>query len=203
MSYMENSSYVQRVRHACLLHASDLLLGARLLKQSDLPHLALNYAVIAIEEVGKGVLIRLGEEANKDDEGTWSLRAMDDHVRKLFFALWGPTFGREVITKEQIETHVGYARRLHEKRMRALYVPTIGELVPPHDTVPADEVQAIIELATVRLNLEGATKFPELTPQEKQRLTWFLAGTRDDDTRAKILSGASMAKLAELGDGKA
>jgi hypothetical protein len=56
-----------------------------------------------------------------------------------FWALWGPSFGRELITAEQIEERRGLARRLHNTRLAGLYYAG-PDATPPRKAV--DEAAA-------------------------------------------------------------
>jgi AbiV family abortive infection protein len=71
-----------------LAHADDLLAAARMLLESH-PHLAYRLGVLALEEVGRSTLIVVGDITRGRSASSVRLdRDTDDHVRKLFWALW-------------------------------------------------------------------------------------------------------------------
>src|SRR5262245_11398872 len=93
---------VEKISKACREHARDLLRGALRLKEENLPHLAFHLAVLALEEIGKAGLVVVGHIAQKHEDGAWPGKHASDHIKKLFWAIWGPTLGVERTTKEQI-----------------------------------------------------------------------------------------------------
>ena len=124
-------------------------------------------------------------------------REAQDHVRKLFWALWGPTMGRELITGEQIEEFQRLAQRLHEARQTGLYYGG-PEAAPPREAVGPEETEHLLELARARLGMAGAHSWAS-ADGEQADMRWFMDATADPETRTQIMSGASMKKLAELG----
>lgn len=46
---------------------------------------------------------------------------LEDHEKKLFSALWGPSFAREKITRQQIEQIRKLAANIHTRRLEYLY----------------------------------------------------------------------------------
>jgi AbiV family abortive infection protein len=109
---------------ACFTNADELLRGARSLSAADMPRLAYHLAVLALEEVGKARILKMKIVSDRQGrELPPSIaRALDDHVRKLFWAIWGQTMGQELVTGEQITSNIGLAQRLHERRVAGLYV---------------------------------------------------------------------------------
>jgi AbiV family abortive infection protein len=88
-------------------NARELLAAARaLLDGSQPPRLAYHFAALALEEVGKASIVGMqyaGAARGRELPSLLSEEALQDHVRKLFWAIWGPTIGRDVITGKQIE----------------------------------------------------------------------------------------------------
>jgi AbiV family abortive infection protein len=78
---------------ACRSHAQDLYDGAILLRGKTLPNVAYHLATLALEELGKAQLIGMHSFA-KDDADSWYTKQINDHVKKLFWALWGDVFGK-------------------------------------------------------------------------------------------------------------
>jgi len=59
-----------------------------------------------LEEIGKATLIGMQTVPFRQNGSQSTLeKAGDDHVRKLFWALWGPSFGKKTITSGQIESY--------------------------------------------------------------------------------------------------
>ncbi len=178
-----------------LSHAEDLLAAARELKVY--PHLAYHLGVLSLEEVGRSNLLGMREFAARRGDGRRLERESEDHVRKLFWALWGPSFGRELITGEQIEEFQGLAQEVHETRKRGLYFDPAG--APPREAISADEAENLLKLVEARL---GMARNVKLAPPDSERaadIRWFMDATADPEARTQIMSGASMKKLAELG----
>jgi AbiV family abortive infection protein len=182
---------------AALSHADDLLAAARLLSPA-FPNLAFHLAALSLEEVGRSTLIVMQQIAARDDEGGRLQRESTDHVRKLFWALWGPSFGREVITGAQIQEFRGLAQSIHERRQRGLYVDPEG--MPPRDAIPPDEAETMIRLADARLGMARSSKWGPLDADRAELVRWFMDATADVGTRRQIVSSASMKKLADLGN---
>ena len=80
-----------QVHLACLEHARELIDEAERLIESS-PHLSFHLTTLALEEIGKSVqtfieLNRLPEPSGN----TPRFLNRDDHVQKLFWALWSPS----------------------------------------------------------------------------------------------------------------
>ena len=177
-----------------LVHAEDLLAGARRL--AEFPHLAYHFGVLALEEVGRSTLIVLRRLSQRGDSRRLE-RESEDHVRKLFWALWGPSFGRELITGEQIEEFRGLAKHIHETRKSALYFDPEGPL--PRAAVSTEEVENLLALAEARVGMARAAKWAKPESEQARDIRWFIEATDDPGARAEIMGGPSMTKLAEYG----
>lgn len=178
-------------------HARDLIEAAKLLHEG-FPHLAYHFAVLALEEIGRGVLLVVRVSASQTQEETSGLDvAMEDHVQKLFWALWSPS--RERITGEQIEEFRELARQIHERRKGALYFdPTAATL--PREAVSDEEAKTVIGLAESRLGMETTKSWVTAGSREAENVRFFSEAVADTRWREFIFGGASLAKLAELGD---
>jgi len=189
-----------RTRAACLAHARDLVAAATILAERGYPHLAFHLATLALEEIGKSCLVRLTKSALlSEDWRSRIARRLDDHVRKLFFAIWGPTFGKDTITAAQIEEHQQFAQRVHELRLRGLYVAASQANSPPPSAAISNEAAAVqLSLAESRLRLEEATSIHEPSEEGRQLLVWFLTATEDPEKRKLIFAGAAMDRLRQL-----
>ena len=153
---------------ACFVNAEELLRAASLLlEQGGAPRLAYHLALLALEEIGKSRILgmRVVSDRHGQEMPGFIDRALDDHVRKLFWAIWGPSMGEEIITVQQIQENLGLAMRLHEKRIAGLYVDRLegGEVALPTGVITSEETTALLtfvnaglEIARVRLVDDGA-----------------------------------------------
>jgi AbiV family abortive infection protein len=190
---------------AALDNARALLTAARALLDAGQPaRLAYHFAALALEEVGKASI--LGMRAvraarDRDLPSVLSDETLQDHVRKLFWAIWGPTIGRDVITGKQIEEIRGLAQQLHIRRMQGLYVDSSEDGVSlPVGSISAGEAMTLIGMAEARLELERSIDFDtEPSPEGQDRAVWLFEATSDPERRALIMGHKSMQKLAELG----
>jgi AbiV family abortive infection protein len=193
---------VQAASDACISNAEDLVKGAESLLGIDLPNIAYHLAVAALEEIGKSEIIGIMHHA-RVRKGDVSERHLDDHVRKLFWALWGPSFGQQVISGSQLEFYRGLAIEIHETRMQGLYVePTGSALVHPRDVVPREKAETIVSMARAGLELAKLRQPTILNDEERRVLAWFLTITEDNEKRKWLFSKPSMEKLAEVHDVK-
>jgi len=193
----------QKAMNACLSHAQDLLTAAKRMLQNEerFPNIAFHLGVLAMEEIGKAGLFAIYYMAKKlGPSSVVREEHLGDHVRKLFWAIWGPSIGREIINQKQIETSQNLAKRIHETRLRGLYVDIYNDiLILPKETISESEAEDLISLASTRLKLERAHKFKPISKDRLQNISWFLDATKNIENRRLIFSSASMKKLAEVG----
>src|SRR3989344_3792 len=161
-------------------------------------------ATLSLEEIGKSSLIEMQFFANQriGDENL-ETGALESHIKKLFWALWGPSFGKARITKQQLEQLQGLATSVHFTRLQSLYI-ALTDKVHPKKKLSIKEVGNLIGMAEALVGLEK-TKTP-LSPDDpsidKTEIDWFLK-TSDDPVKRKILfSSKSMDKLVEFGNAK-
>jgi AbiV family abortive infection protein len=99
----------------------------RILDDEKLPNVAFHLAILALEEVGKAVLLGTRAIARTvEDETIFIDNRLDDHVFKLFWALWTPGLVRGNVSKEEFEKLRAMARTMHEDRLAAMYVSPQG-----------------------------------------------------------------------------
>jgi len=92
-----------------------------------LPNIAFTLATHAIEEIGKASLIGTREVARSHGgDSTFIDNRFDDHIFKLFWALWTPVFGSGNLSREQFEELQGLAKDIYAQRLAALYVSPDG-----------------------------------------------------------------------------
>ena len=194
---------IEQVSAGCRDHARDLFRGAQKLREEQLPNLAFHLATLALEEIGKSELVVMGHLAGQRDR-TWPAKHASDHVKKLFWAIWGPTFGRELTTKNQLESVRGFAQGLHELRMRGLYASAdVDDFYVPRDTITHENLQQLLSLVENRLELMPTAPSKPLNEETKKDVAFFMRATEDIEKRRIIFSKASMEKLVELGTPRA
>lgn len=192
----------KRTRSVCLSNANDLIKSAKKLTNSNLQHVQFHLATLALEEIGKSELIEMSfvAEINQKD-ATFEENSMENHVRKLFWAFWGPSFGKKVITKQEIEQLQGLATSIHSKRLDTLYVkPT--DVSQPKLKLTQQEADQLTSLAEARLGMEkNKTMLKPNDPTiNKEELSWFLASTADAEKYKLIFGRKSQEKLIEIGN---
>lgn len=188
----------------CLDHTADALKGARALYDAGLNHFAYHLGLLALEEIGKLEVVLMGRVSTDENAASFKKKFMDDHVGKIFWAFWGPTFTVDLMEPKQIEWHQELAKKLHAKRLRGLYVepPENGVFVAPADQVSKVEALGLIEFAENRLEMQREHKPATLTEEEKADLLWFRAAKDDLQKKVFILGPTSVKKLQELGDAR-
>src|ERR1700733_615564 len=198
----ENFDRFKRAREACVSNAGDLVNAARLLLDQGMDHISYHLATLALEEIGKITLlsVRFARETIGERE-PFSETIIDDHIKKLFWAFWGPSFGRERLTKEQMAFFRGSATAIHKKRVGYLYVDP-EQPVLPQDKMPAGEARIMVDLAEARLKLAQSAEYGEMDKITLDAVTWLVDSTEDPVGRGFIFSNESMDKLVELADGR-
>lgn len=179
-------------------HARDLIEAAKLLSD-NFPHLAYHFAVLALEEIGRGVLLvaRVSTSETREESGGLDA-AMEDHIQKLFWAIWSPSRS-DRITGEQIEEFRELARQIHERRKGALYFdPTAATL--PREAMSSEEAKNVIGLAESRLGMETAKSWVTVGSEQAENVRFFTEAVADARWREFIFGAASLANLAKVGD---
>lgn len=183
---------------ACRSHAQDLFEGAKLLRERSLPNLSYHLATLVLEELGKGQLIGMKSFA-KDDADSWYGKQFDDHIKKLFWALWGQFLAKPPDT-EEIERLKGTASIIHNNRMRGLYVEAVAEnFVAPKDAITDEMLAPLMTLVEAKLALQPSLQGVEYTQEDLDLLNWFSNVTDVPEKRNFIFSKTSFDKMAELG----
>jgi AbiV family abortive infection protein len=185
-------------RTAILANAHSLLRAAEKLAGEDVDHVRYHLAALCLEEVGKVTLVGMRFMAGLAD--TEASLSLDDHVKKLFWAIWGPSFGREPLTGEQIEQHRALATRIHDKRLFSLYADPDVPLLP-FEKIKREEADRLVGMARIRLDMEDAQE-PALL-EVTDELRWFLRASDDPEKRQHIFGTKSLEKLAELRNARA
>jgi AbiV family abortive infection protein len=170
------------------------------LEDEGLANIAYHLSVLALEEVGKASLVGMHHvAAMHGQEPGFVDKRLDDHVFKLFWALWTPAFARGQISREELESLQLMASRIHQTRLDAMYVaiPSNGEesLIA---AIPNDEAHWIHGLAEARLGMEGTVDWEALDFSPGSDAHWFIQASDDPEKRKLIFGQPSFDKFAEL-----
>lgn len=186
-------------RKLCLVNAESAIKSAEVLINKDANHLMYHLLVLAIEEIGK-IFVGFNEFVKEDE---WDKEnpnfGFDDHIKKLFWAIWGPTIGKEIITKAQWEENQQMASTLHQKRLNSLYTG-INDSVTASKKVSDDEVIQLLSFAKARLDLATVEGEGVLDLADNPDMLWMSDANRDPLKRNFIFGKESQEKLIELGN---
>ncbi len=139
---------IVRLTEACHANARDLHRAASNLRAEGLPNIAYHLAVLALEELGKAQLIGIGWIAEaRGEDSSWHQKQIDDHVKKLFWALWGPTLTRRRPDNKEINALRDLATTIHSNRLRGLYVSSDpANLELPKDAISEQSLSGLMNL---------------------------------------------------------
>jgi AbiV family abortive infection protein len=184
------------VRKNCLDNANELLGAARQLKGSRLERVMFHLGIAAMEELGKVMMLRIRHILDKEKPDDTFNPRIDDHVKKLFWALWFPAFSKETPDPKDMLQHEGMAQMLYGKKLRYLYADVdIAELEKP----TPEEVETLLSMTEALLGRESSIELKEPTPEEREMLRWFLSAQDQPELRRHIFSKSIFNKIGELG----
>jgi len=79
--------------------------------------------------------------SKKEDSGSWYDKQLEDHVKKLFWALWGRQLLRR-FDPEKFRNYRAWLTTIHENRLRGLYVPSDpAGFVPPKEAIGEESLR--------------------------------------------------------------
>ena len=187
---------LQRARTLCLNQAESFIAAAdRLGAGAAWPHIVYHLSLLALEEVGKASMLGARTIGNDNLDGTWIERSLDNHKRKLQWAVWSPMTR---IDPADFEAARRFAERAHALRLASLYVDPNAELtdLPPSNVVQHEDAEKALGLARARLDHERARG---IRIGEADELTeWFLDTMADPERSRIMLSPPFIAKYEEL-----
>lgn len=189
---------LKKITAECLKNAQDLVKSAKLLIDENVDHICFHLAALALEEIGKITLLRTkfgARVAGRSED--FSTPVIDDHIKKLFWAFWGPMFAQGDISREQVDQWKGMAQSIHKRRLHSLYVDP-GDGVSAEAKVTHEEAVRLVNLAEARVGLQAEEGEQELDEKTTQLLSWFIDASDDPEQRAYMFAKESMDKLAEL-----
>jgi AbiV family abortive infection protein len=194
---MENRTEIERIMAACIQNAEELLNAARVVPEGS-NHIALHLTALALEEIGKSSMIFMSSlrgPGQGEDERKRPVDWIEDHERKLFWALWSPRFDKKNPWQD-IQKAMNLAKHIHEVRLATLYVDPAD---PDARTgILHEELENLIGLTEARLGMEKAKKLRELTDEQKSDIDWFFVASEDPQLRMMIFSQGSFEKQAEF-----
>jgi len=191
-------------RTLCLKNAEDAIRAAETLQDKGLNHICYHLATLGLEEIGKVFIGWYNLNTNPDWDREKNKIPLDDHIKKLFWSIWGPSIGQETIDKKQIEEYRGMASKIHSNRLATLYTE-IHDEKPARDKLSSDETNDLVRFARARLTLATHEwEFPEKIEEGEtsEDLAWFLKASDEPLKRNFIFSKESQEKMVEFDDVK-
>jgi AbiV family abortive infection protein len=198
---MAQLSEVEPILEACLENAENLIASSEaVLGVPGSAHIAYHLAVLSLEEIGKSILIFQETleprplPRHPDDEPRSPLDWLEDHERKLFWAIWLTTAAP--LDWRTIPMCMDFSKRIHAKRLHSLYFHP--NFLDAQKKITVEEVRELLGLSTLRLEIERSKKYRELSEEDRIDMQWFFAASRDPQMKTWIYSKASLEKQAEL-----
>jgi len=190
-----NLAKISKIRRLCLENAKDLITAV---KSSKLPNIKFHLAVLALEEIGKLVLATIGVTIRSfEKEDDLVPPTFDEHIKKLFWGIWGVSFNKDTVSAKEIESCRGLARKLHERRLIAVYVNPNSDK-PPRDIISKKEADDIVKMVEARINLEENTKISKPSEKDSTAMEWFLTASQEENKKKLLFGKKSLDKLAEF-----
>ncbi len=188
-------------RTLCLQNASDCLKSADLLKDQGVNHIVFHLATTALEEIGK-IFIGWYQLSNKEEWDSERINIpIDDHIKKIFWAVWWPSIGNEKITKENMDATNGMATKIHELRLFSLYTD-LADTVSSASKIANEGANQMVSFVRARLDLakmEGEVN-ENYYAENKEERNDFMQLTSDPVKRNFIFGELAQDKLIEFGD---
>jgi len=196
-----NPEQIKKIRRQCLTNAESLLSVAEKELNTGIDHVCFHLALLALEEIGKSILVTIGFTLSVTEKEGVGI-SIDDHIKKIFWALWGGVLTGEKFSKEKIEQSKGLATTLHERRLFYLYTDP-NNPIDPNEKIEKGEAERLIKLTRACLELERSKKLiDKFEDEDIKTLKWFFKATEDTDKRKFIFGTQSIKKLQELQNGK-
>lgn len=196
----ENHKKLEQFKAICLKNAGDFVQTAEGLIGKNVNHIAFHLAVLCMEEVGKTYLVwfqLMSDERGSDEEINL---ATDDHIKKLFWAVWGNSLGKEKITQEQIDERKNIANNIHNRRLFSLYTE-ITDTTASAEKISNEETENIVKFSRTILELSKLTKHENNTSKEDiDVINWWIKSNEDTEMRKMIWGSKSQEKLIEIGN---
>ncbi|MFH6987962.1 AbiV family abortive infection protein [Flavobacterium collinsii] len=189
-----------KFRELCLINSEDAIRTAEKLQYDFVNHIVFQLVVFGLEEIGK-VFIGWYQFNSKE---TWGKEhyniPIDDHVKKLFWAIWGPSFGQEKFSSKQMDEIKNMASSLHSKRLDVMYTE-LSDIIPSSEKISNEELDFYLKMARSRLELakmDGELE-TNLNLDTQEDIKWFMEISNHSEKRKFIFGHKSQEKLIELG----
>jgi AbiV family abortive infection protein len=184
-----NSDALTQTLTACFTNARNLLQAAkRVLDDERLPNVSFHLAILALEEVGKAALLGARYLAvQHGDDGAFADKRLEDHVFKIFWALWAPNFAQGKVSREDWEGLRWMAKDLYESRLAGLYVASPSEQgIPPLGVISEEMARWALGIAESRLGMEQSRAWQDIDLTPGSDAHWLIVATEDPTKRALI-----------------
>jgi AbiV family abortive infection protein len=192
-----------RFRELCLANAEDAIKTAEGLQSKSVNHIAFQLVVFCLEEVGK-IFVGWYQINAKEKWGKEHYHIpMDDHIKKLFWAIWGPSFTNEKFTTEQMNEIKNMATKLHNRRLDVMYTE-LSDTVPSSAKISNEELEIYLKMGRARLEmakLEGEVD-TDFSEEKQEDIKWFMMASDHPEKRKFIFGHTSQEKLIEIGNVK-
>ncbi|NTD96364.1 AbiV family abortive infection protein [Agrobacterium tumefaciens] len=193
---MKNLAEFINFRKLCLENAKTAIRSAKELQDKQANHIAFHLCILSLEEIGK-VVICWSNYCNYQKTNLDKPLVIDDHIKKLFWAIWWPLLGQEIPTQADINEYKSLASNIHHKRLESLYTE-IADTVPSHEKVTDADLAYLIKFVGDRL--EGALENEIIDKPVSKELDSFMQYTEEPEKRAFIFGHESQHKLVKMGD---
>lgn len=203
MEKISDNTKLKELRGICLANAEALLSAAERELPNNMGHIPFHLALLALEEIGKITLATIGLiTLTGGREEPALVGSMDDHQKKIFWAIWGNSMRRDTkLTKESIDQSRDLAENLHNRRLETLYTDESNPL-PVEKRIEEKEADMIVKFVRARLELEKAHSLIDFEEEDVDTLTWYFNAVDDPEKRKHMFSSVSLKKMAELENGK-
>ena len=189
---------VKKIRSNCLAHARQLLTASQTVFKEKLFNISYHLCALALEEIGKGEMIWVGHGHPIPKKGEKFLKVLEeDHAKKLFWALWGPSTEKD-ISPEEMRFCIDLSNTIHSLRLKGLYVDLSPDSVDPSTIISEKQVENLIGITEARLNLAECYVLQEPSKEGKAAFDWLLTTTDDPEKRNLLYGEKSMEKLKEM-----
>ena len=188
-------------RQLCLGQAESFIEAAKHLHGAGWPHIVYHLSLLALEEVGKASMLSALMVNHESLDGSWVERSLDDHRRKLQWAVWSPMVR---IDPSDFEAARQFTERAHAIRLSSLYVDLRVDLteLPPSELVRPEDAEQALSLACERLKYELESGTP--TGETDDLTKWFLDTMADPDQSRLLLGSRFIAQYETMkGDARA
>jgi len=184
-------------RKLCIENAHTALESAKTLVTAN--HIAYHLCTLSLEEIGKATIAWFNycnaQKSNSEDR----LLVIDEHVKKIFWAIWWPFMGQEVLTTKHLNENRSFASHIHQRRLQSLYTE-LGDSLPAHEKISDEELQTLLSFVTTRLEMAKTDEITNREPSEE--LTKFMAYSDKPEKRSFIFGEEGQKALIEKGDVK-